>query len=255
MTRRAGARVCVRLSSGTTVNYVGTASSARKAKAASASASQFPPAKLPVVCRVLRIFSFLFVFFASQIRLGEASHPGPILANANPTGLLGKSAELASLGKASVTVAVQETHLTSQGISKFRKELAWQNTNMHLSHGAPAPPKNQSVRTLGGKQTGVGFLSHHPIRSLVGHWSTQDVATGRCHAAAAYIHQRWVTMGTVYGFSERAHTLEVQQNTDRLLAGLTSRVVEGAKGLRMISGDWNQDRSCLPQADIWEQQG
>ena len=49
--------------------------------------------------------------------------------------------------------------------------------------------------------------------------------------------------------------MEVQQNTDRLLSGLTSRVVDGAKGFRMVSGDWNLDRSCIPQADVWENQG
>jgi ribonuclease HI len=209
-----------------------------------------------VVSRLFRQICLLFVFFATQIRLGEAAHPGPhIFGNANPTGLMGKSADLGTLGKASVTVAVQETHLTSQGISKFKKELAWQNTGLHMSHGAPAPPKNLSAKTIGGKQTGVAFLSHYPIRSLVGHWSQEDVASGRCHSAATFVNHRWVTMGTVYGFSERAHTMEVQQNTDRLLAGLTSRVVQGATGLRMVSGDWNLERACIPQADIWENQG
>ena len=47
----------------------------------------------------------------------------------------------------------------------------------------------------------------------------------------------WVTMGTVYGFHEGAHSKEVQQHTDRLLTGLTTRVVDGAHGLRMVSGD------------------
>eukprot|EP00435_Cladocopium_sp_Y103_P006334 s3326_g2.t1 len=188
--------------------------------------------------------------------LGEAINPGPhIFGNANTTGLMGKSANLAALGKSSATFAVQETHLTAQGISRFRKEMIWQKTKFTMTHGAPAPPKNNSLRTLGGKHTGVAFLSTHPIRSLAHHWTKEDYETGRCLATAAYIDRHWVTMGTVYGFNEGAHSIEVQQHTDRLLSGLTSRIVDGSQGLRMISGDWNLDRTLIPQADYWESKG
>ena len=146
-------------------------------------------------------------FFSTTIRLGEAAVPGPhVFASANATGLLGKSAALAALCEHSATFAVQETHLTAQGIGRFKKELTWQNTKFNLTHGAPAPPKNQSLRTLGGMQTGVGFVSHYPIRSLVHHWSAEDYATGRCLATAAYVNQRWVTMGTVFGHVEGAYS-------------------------------------------------
>ena len=182
--------------------------------------------------------------------------PGPhVFANANTTGLMGKGATLAALTQHSATYAVQETHLTAQGIGRFKKELTWQKTNLNMTHGAPAPPKNQSQKTLGGKHTGVAFVSHYPLRNLVHHWSDEDYSTGRCLATAAYINQRWATMGTVYGFSEGAHSVEVQQHTDKLLQGLTSRVVHGATDLRMVSGDWNLERGNIPQADQWEAHG
>ena len=168
---------------------------------------------------------------------------------------MGKGATLAALTQHSATYAVQETHLTAQGIGRFKKELTWQKTNLNMTHGAPAPPKNQSQKTLGGKHTGVAFVSHYPLRNLVHHWSDEDYSTGRCLATAAYINQRWVTMGTVYGFSEGAHSVEVQQHTDKLLQGLTSRVVHGATDLRMVSGDWNLERGNIPQADQWEAHG
>ena len=59
----------------------------------------------------------------------------------------------------------------------------------------------------------------------------------------------------VYGFSEGSHSIVGQQHTDRMLAGLSSRIVEAAHGLRMMAGDWNLDRSCIPQADQWENKG
>ena len=128
------------------------------------SACSYPPAKIPVVTRFYKIFCCIFMFFAISVRLGEAAVPGPhLFANANPTGLMGKSADLASLGKTSATFAVQETHLTTQGISRFRKEMAWQKTNFHMTHGAPAPPKNQSIRTLGGKHNWSSLCKSPPL--------------------------------------------------------------------------------------------
>eukprot|EP00435_Cladocopium_sp_Y103_P028852 s1474_g7.t1 len=193
---------------------------------------------------------------AKRGRLGEAAVPGPhVFANVNPTGLRGKSATLAALTEYSATIAVQETHLTAQGIGHFKKELNWQNTNFQMTHGAPAPPKTSSAKAFGGKQTGVAFLSHHPLRTLAHHWTSADYETGRCLVSAAFVHQRWMTLGTVYGYSEGAHSVETQQNTDRLLHGLTTRVVDGAYGMRMISGDWNLERDHITQAEHWEAKG
>ena len=179
--------------------------------------------------------------------------PGPVLGNMNPTGLAGKSAELATLAPG--VFAVQETHLTTLGISRFKQELQWNKTGMKMQHGFPAPPKNNSLRTVGGKQTGVAYLSSYPCRAIPHQWSQSDFATGRCLTAAAYVQHRWITMGNVYGYSERSHSVEVQQQTAQLLSGLTSRIVDGAQGLRMISGDWNQERNNLPTADYWEAKG
>ena len=68
-----------------------------------------------------RAIIMMFVFFACSIRMGEAQVPGPVLGNMNPTGLAGKSAELATLAPG--VFAVQETHLTPIGISRFKQEL------------------------------------------------------------------------------------------------------------------------------------
>ena len=74
-------------------------------------------------------------------------------------------------------------------------------------------------------------------------------------AEDVYINQRWVPMGTVYGYSEGAHSVEAQQHTDRLLQGLTTRVVHESCDMRIKAGDWNLERGNLPQADHWEAKG
>lgn len=189
----------------------------------------------------------------SHIRAGEAKNPSPVIGNMNPTGLMGKANDLKYLPEG--VYAFQESHLTCQGLQRFKQELKWSKSGYQIVHGNPAPPKNTSLRTLGGKHTCVGFLSRYPCRSLVHQWRNEDFATGRCLAAATFMQQRWITMGTVYGFNERSHSVEVQQHTGRLLEGLTHRIVEGATGLRVLTGDWNLERQCIPQADTWEALG
>ena len=204
-----------------------------------------------------RCVQFLLIVFSLTFRLGEAAQPGPtpgvVLGTMNPTGLMGKGADIGCLPRG--IWATQETHLTVPGIRQFKQELAWHSPGYHVCHGAPAPPKTPGLRTIGGKHTGVAFLSAYPIRSVPHHWSPEEFSSGRCQTASALVQQRWITMGTVYGFAEKCQTIEVQQQTNQLLAGLTSRVVDGSTGLRMVAGDWNVDRPHLQQADVWEAQG
>ena len=187
------------------------------------------------------------------MRLGEASNPGPIFGCLNPTGMMGKGDVFAQLPQPS-TWAVQETHLTPMGISKFKSELKWNNCQLKMIHGAPAPPKNDGLNTLGGKHTGVCFLSNYPVRSIQHEWSQSAFETARVQTAASFVEGHWVSMGTVYGYA-KSWSIELQQETNKLLEGLTSRIVEGTTGFRIISGDWNLTRDCIAQASYWESLG
>ncbi|CAL1134630.1 unnamed protein product [Cladocopium goreaui] len=179
--------------------------------------------------------------------------PGPVIGNMNPTGLMGKATEIAALPTG--VYAFQESHLTVQGLRRFKQELAWCQSGYRICHGYPAPPKNDSVRTIGGRHTGTGVLSAFPCRAIDHHWTKEQFQSGRCQASAVFLQGRWLTMGTVYGYSERSHCLDVQQQTGSLLDGLSSRIVDGSHGLRFISGDWNQERHNVPQAEQWEAKG
>ena len=151
-------------------------------------ACRYPPAFCQVVQSLHRSLCLLLCVFAISFRIGEAAVPGPVLGNMNPTGLMGKSADLEHLPYG--VWAIQETHLTGSGITKFRQELAWRKSQYRLCHGAPAPPKNSSLRTIGGRHTGVGFLSGYPCRNIAHTWSDEDFLSGRCLTAAAFVQQR-----------------------------------------------------------------
>eukprot|EP00435_Cladocopium_sp_Y103_P066284 s1305_g28.t1 len=150
---------------------------------------------------------------------------------------------------------VQETHLTANAIADFRKELVWQKTGYSLTHGHPAPPRSQTLSSVGGRHTGVAVLSKFPCRQVQRHWTDAEFSTGRCLTASAFVQEHWLTVGTVYGYNEHRQFLEVQQSTDSLLSRMTSRVLHGAHGMRIMTGDWNLERSQIPQADEWESKG
>ena len=191
--------------------------------------------------------------FVLCFRVGEAAVPGPAIGVMNPTGLTGKGSVINNLPDG--TWCTSETHLTSQGIQRFKQELAWCKSSFKLCHSRPAPPKNDSSRTIGGKHTGVGLISSYPTRNVSHMWKDTDFVTARCHVGASFFNTQWVHFGKVYGYSENAYKTEVQQATDQLLQGLTDRIVYGCNGPRVLAGDWNQEKSCLPQTEIWERLG
>ncbi len=205
-------------------------------------------------CKSFRHIKALSKIYTFSCRLGEAKNPGPFLGSLNPNGIMGKMCDLSSLPSPGLW-AVQETHLTGMGIRKFKDEIRWAKSNFHLSHGHPVEPKTNALTTIGGKHSGVAFLSSFPIRNLNHCWTQDEFATGRCHAAAAFVQNQWIHAGTVYGYANQACNLDTQQDTDSLLMGLTKRIVDGAVGPRFVAGDWNIERDSIPQADYWESLG
>ena len=201
-----------------------------------------------------RTISILLLVFTQTFRLGEAKTPGPVIGTFNPSGLSGKCGEVNQLPKPGLW-GFQESHLTGAGISKFKKELRWSQSNKNFVHGAPSKPKSNAAASIGGKHTGVGFISDFPIRSIPHQWDQETYDLARCHTAASFVQNHWITVGTVYGFADRAWTVEVQQHTNGLLDKLTSQIVDGSRGPRMICGDWNLELEQVSFVSYWESLG
>eukprot|EP00438_Fugacium_kawagutii_P016496 Skav221152 [mRNA] locus=scaffold2925:187181:196674:+ [translate_table: standard] len=193
------------------------------------------------------------IAFVTSMRIGEANNPGPIFGSFNATGLMSKSGVIKTMP--SGTYAVQETHLSSRGIPRFKQELRWSDSGYHMCHGHPAPLQSDTPSAIGGRCTGVATLSTCPTRVLGHDWTSQEFQTSRCLVTATLVQQHWVTVGNGYGYADRHNTVDTQTKTNALLAKLTSRVVDGCAGFRMVVGDWNQERSNVTQADYWESRG
>ena len=201
--------------------------------------------------------------YTQRHRLGEASVPGPshepdtrakwAIGAVNPTGLAGKAVLFSDLPAG--IYAISETHLTSRGKARFKQELWYAKSPFTLTTGADAPFKKANMRAVGGKHTGAGFLSSFPARPLRLGWDMDLYSSSRLHAATFQIHNSCIAGAVCYGYAQAADTKATQELTDKLLAQITSIVVEGFPGPSFVAGDFNQTPGILQETLRWEALG
>ena len=142
-----------------------------------------------------------FMIFSQCIRLGEAYVPGPkdidpdkwAIGAINPTGLAGKSVLFADMPPG--VYAISESHLTARGKARFKQELFFAKSAFKFTGGHDAPYKKDNLRAVGGKHTGVGFLSTFPCRPIQWGWDQALYSTGRIHAATFQVREVAVAGG------------------------------------------------------------
>ena len=203
------------------------------------------------------------------IRIGEASNPGPPFSSSddlprlpgltlgalNPTGIIRKSSNILDLPCREHAIwGICETHLTSPGIAKFKAELGSHKTALRFYPGAPAPHRSSASTSIGGTHTGTAFVTDLPTRRLQPMWSHDEWFSARFCMHSFLHNQVWIQGAVIYGHAFRAATTQVKEDTDRLLALATSRIVLNATGCRFIMGDFNQE-SDLPQVQLWRERG
>ena len=182
------------------------------------------------------------------LRIGEASNPGPnqiepriTIGCFNPTGLLHKADTLQSLPGQGVSIwGVSETHLSKQGIAKFKQELLFRKSRFKFWAGAPAPLRSTSVTAVGGKQVGTGFISDVPSRGVHHSWPQETWNEARFTVNTFFVQGHWIHAAVVYGYAYRAESVEVRALTNELMQHVTNRVGYAMRGKRVIMGDFNQ---------------
>ena len=190
----------------------------------------------------------------SCVRVGEASNPGPsqnqpfVIATCNPTGLLGKASHFKEMPCGVYGVA--ESHLTTEGVVQFRHELRLHKVNAKYLASRPSPRIRPSVGVIGGKCTGVGFISHHPGRNLPVHWPESLHQEARTHVSSFCVQGTWIDVGILYGYAHRPTNVATQTKTDQLLSLLVDRIVNECTGPRILMGDWNQPYGVLDQEKV-----
>eukprot|EP00438_Fugacium_kawagutii_P004347 Skav207884 [mRNA] locus=scaffold664:543979:548393:- [translate_table: standard] len=210
----------------------------------------------------------MLTIFTLCCSLGEASNPGPVqgdllLGAANPNGLLGKGHIVSKLPSAAQTIwAISETHHTKAGANKFADELKMKRSRFQAQFGHPVQAKSRAITAIGGKHSGVGFVTDRPCRHLAATWSdpsfepkVEGTDLSRLHAMCFQCGPRQIHGGVIYGHSHNLHTLPVQQQTDDLCKAIHARIVDNTRGLRFIAGDLNQDHDALPSMRMWADSG
>ena len=201
-------------------------------------------------------------FAPATARVGEAKVPGPpkhvdtptwAIGAINPTGLAGKAILFNDLTEG--IYAISESHLPTRGRVRFSQELSFAKSKFQYTAGPDAPLKVNNVRSVGGKHTGVGFLSSFPCRPLLQGWKPELYATARLHAATFQINNTCIAAGVCYGFAQAPDTRATQTMTDQLLSELTNQIVLGFPGHAVIAGDFNQHPGMLHEVSRWEAKG
>ena len=204
-----------------------------------------------------------FSVYTQQQRLGEAKVPGPTLQEPpdakwaigaiNPTGLAGKAVLFTDLPEG--IYAISETHLTARGRTRFKQELWHAKSPFTISAGYDAPYKKPNMRAVGGKHTGVAFLSTFPCRPIHSGWNVELHHSSRLHAATFQVNNTCIAGGVCYGYAHSPESKATQAMTDKLLQQLTTVVVDGFPGPAFVAGDFNQHPSILEETLRWESKG
>eukprot|EP00438_Fugacium_kawagutii_P021050 Skav222606 [mRNA] locus=scaffold5038:163421:168487:- [translate_table: standard] len=206
------------------------------------------------------------IFYFSCIRVGEATHPGPVpqdtsvvIGCANPTGLLGKAHLAAKLPGVEDSISIwgfTETHLTKRGVNQFQRDLHFARSNkLTFTPGGPAEYLSNHPGSIGGDARGVGIMSSIPGRPLQHDWDQPSWDSGRVQVAAYHIGPWWTSIGIAYGFAYNSHTARTKKQTNHLLGLLTKRVVVQSHGPRILMGDWNMPNDDVEFAPFWREQG
>ena len=195
--------------------------------------------------------------YETTCRVGEASHPGPNLAIhcVNPTGLGGKEDLVYDL-EPGIT-CISETHLAAPGMASscgaLRSRAHLEHRRLRVLPGACLPLRARSQFT--GTWSGVMQLSDVPCHRLQMQWPQNEFDAGRVQTAVFYVCGIPIQGTVVYGWSPGPTWPRARQATRQLLQHLTLECVQGAQGMRFITGDFNGDDSSFPEWNAWQSAG
>ena len=190
------------------------------------------------------------------LRIGEASHPGPLeadeqsffLGTFNPSGLRNKAQFVSSHLAFGDIWSVSETHLNRFDLVDFRKGLHFANSPLKYCIGG-SPVTNSHV------WKGVAVVSRHPTRALPHDWPDEIAFSSRAMVTTTLLDDVWVHVGTVYGEPDSHAFPNHRRNNDFLLTHVAHRICHLMSGPRMIAGDFNEELEALDAFSIVHQSG
>jgi len=196
---------------------------------------------------------------SATIRFGEADHPGPsasfCISSSNPSGLRAKEPHFLAWGPG--VHCFSETQLSAVTLPVCRRQIQScaraAGRCVRVLSGAPAPLRVNSL--WAGSWTGVLQAGDLPCRARNICWPSGLYESGRVLLAQHFHESTPLLVATAYGYPQGPTWPNALAQTDLLLSALTKEVVIGARGFRVIVGDFNQDHERLQQCAVWRTQG
>ena len=197
--------------------------------------------------------------FREVHRIGEARNPGPsgdfFISSSNPSGLRSKEGLTSDFGFG--VHCFSETQLSAVSLpvckQQFRSLARGSGRSARVLSGSPAPLRVNSQ--WAGSWTGVLQVSDVPCRDYSVEWPAGLYETDRVMIARHHYGCTSLLIATAYGYPRGPTWPDSQSRTDLLLGALTREVVLGARGFRIICGDFNHESSTLQQCQLWRAHG
>eukprot|EP00438_Fugacium_kawagutii_P025911 Skav228848 [mRNA] locus=scaffold4472:1077:5912:+ [translate_table: standard] len=191
--------------------------------------------------------------------MGEAGNPGPdfqaedllTVGVSNPGGLRGKECHVLELDVGIWTMA--ETQLSTQSMrpsaGRFRAGGRNMNRAVRPLFSAGAPLRTGS--SWAGSWSGVATIADWPSARLNLVWPQEHWSSARVLVSRHWIGQYPIVIGGFYGFAQGPTWPQSRKLSDSLLETMTTNIVMGMQGIRIIQGDFNYNPGELLQQRIW----
>ena len=197
--------------------------------------------------------------FISFTRVGEAANPGPasqlLVSVSNPSGLRQKEEIVLSHGPGIFSLCeTQCSRYTQHSCKKRLRSLAMaEGRIVRPLFGAPAALRAGS--SWAGTWTGVATISDFVSRPLTLSWQSHEYESGRLLATQHFVQGVCLTKAVVYGYPSSPTWPRSRALTTELLGVVTHDIVLGARGPRIIAGDFNASSTELSVFDTWRRLG
>ena len=219
----------------------------------------------------------LFVLWFWCWRIGEAKTPGPdhefnpdsqfdqiawrrscsggaLVGTCNPSGIAGKIDRFSSFPDGWWHVV--ETHATyglQKQFSGALRKSSMASSPIRVVAGAPAPFRPGS--NTAGTWTGVLQFANTPLRRIELPWPSEIAESGRVVAVMGTLGCFDLIQASVYLPPAGPTFPKAHQLGEQLLSPLTSEIVLGRKGFRVIGGDFNSSPLSFRATRLWHSQG
>ena len=193
------------------------------------------------------------------LRWGEALHPGPegdchLFGFSNPSGLRQKEHAAVDLGPGVWSFSETQLSWVTQRTcgQQLRHLAAAQHRQVRVHMGAPVATRATSE--WAGTWSGVMTFSDFPSQEIMLPY-TGERSCGRLLTTRHLIGACSVLNTVVYGFPKGPTWPDAASLTDQLHQIVTTEMIMGGTGPRLVGGDFNVDAHGLPVFALWRQLG